>query len=75
MSRALRTVGTVLGGAALVAGTIATGGGLGIVAAATAGKIAAFAGAASAVANIGAQLTAPTPPARGSTRFLTLAPP
>lgn len=61
MSKGLRIVGTVAGVVALAAGTIATGGGLGIMAVATAKSIASYASIAAAVAGLGAQLTAKKP--------------
>src|SRR6187551_766788 len=52
ISKTLRTVGIVLGAAALVAGTIATGGALGIVAA----GVASAASTVATVASVGATL-------------------
>jgi hypothetical protein len=66
MSKVLRTVGTIAAGAALIATGVGAVGGLGIVAGATATKVGAIAGLAAGVANIGAQITAPKPIARGS---------
>lgn len=69
MSKPLKIIGTIAGVAALVAGTIATGGALGIVAAgvaATAGTIATVASVVAGLAAIGSQALAKPPPARGS---------
>ncbi len=61
MSKALKTVGTVLGAVALVATGVGAIGGI-----ALATKIGAIAGVASGIANIGSSITAPKPVARGS---------
>ncbi|MEO0699434.1 MAG: hypothetical protein AAFY81_06915, partial [Pseudomonadota bacterium] len=76
MSKALKTIGTVAAGVALVATGIGAVGGLGFIAAGTATTIGTIAGIAATVANIGAQITAPKPRARGSlTSVIALAEP
>lgn len=72
MSRTLRTVAVIAGTAALVATGLGAAGVIGAKAAAT---ISSAATITSGVASVGAQITAPTPRARGSTRLITLAPP
>ncbi|MDG6079746.1 hypothetical protein E3U23_11155 [Erythrobacter litoralis] len=77
MSKALKTVGKIAGGIALVAGIVATGGALGIVApgiAAVASTVATVAGVVAGVAQIGAQALAQPPPARGSITQLRIDP-
>lgn len=73
MSGALKTIGTIAGAVALVAGTIATGG-LGSPALVAAmGKVATYAGLAAGVASIGAQALYKPPPARGSVTNVLIA--
>ncbi|MEW4468997.1 hypothetical protein AB1K62_14315 [Parasphingorhabdus sp. JC815] len=61
MSKALKTVGMVVGAVALVASGVGVIGGIGL-----ATKIGAIAGVVSGVASAAAQITAPKPVARGS---------
>lgn len=76
MSKALKTIGVIAGVVALVAGTLVTGGALGVVAAsvaATASTVATIAGTIAGVAALGAQLLTKPPPARGSITQVTVA--
>ena len=72
MSKALKVIGVVAGAVALVAGTLATGGALGIIAATGISGIGSFAAIASVaglvagVAQLGARALEKPPPARGS---------
>lgn len=70
MSKGLKVVGVVAGVAALVAGTIATGGGLGIgagtILGASASTVAAVAGTVSTLAMTAASETQKPPPVKGS---------
>ena len=77
MSKALKVVGVVAGAVALIAGTIATGGALGIVSAgvaATASTVASIAGLVAGIAQLGAQALAQPPPARGSLTQISIDP-
>lgn len=72
MSKVLKTVAVVAGAVALIGATVLTAGGAAFAATALGGALAgtsgivAIAGVVSGVASLGAQLTAKTPPARGS---------
>lgn len=66
MAKAVKTIGVVLGAAALVATGLGAIGGAGLIAASTATKIGAIAGVVSGVASIASQALAKPPPARGS---------
>jgi hypothetical protein len=74
MSKALRTIGTIAAGVALIAGAVATANpGLAIKGVGTLAKVATVASIASAVAMTGSQLTAPRPQARGAPTQLLIA--
>ena len=66
MSKALRTVATIAGAAALIATGVGAVAVAGSALAATAGTVATIATITAGVAGIGAQITAPKPVARGS---------
>jgi len=65
MSKALKTIGTIAAGVALVATGVGAVAGAGALAA-TAGSVATYASLAATAAQIGSRITAKPPPARGS---------
>jgi hypothetical protein len=74
LSKTLKTVGVVLGAAALIATGVGAVGGLGLLAATTATTIGTYAGIAAGIANIGSQALAKPPPARGSVSQVLIMP-
>lgn len=77
MAKTLKTIGTIAGAVALVAGTVATGGALGVLAGplvAAAQTVATIASIAATAAAIGAQQLQKPPPVRGTVTQLLIAP-